>query len=226
MGTSKTDYSGINDAAQLLERAQEAVNRSDPVRMLEALTASRYLDGLRRRLQVQWGSSLPPTEVDECVAQAVDAACAAAFKSRRISSLGSWLWKAADNTANDKWKHDYSHRREIDSAVLEAAGDSLEGEERRSLAEAHRREAIRIARRLLPRIGQGQVILVMEVLIDAAENRLPDLPASAIAEQVGITDHAARTLVSRGLKRLRRLAEEEGIELLTDLPQTDTDGER
>ena len=42
MGTSRTDNSGINDAARLLERAQEAVNRGDPVRMLEALTARRY----------------------------------------------------------------------------------------------------------------------------------------------------------------------------------------
>ena len=63
--------------------------------MLEALTASHYLDGLRRRLQVQWGGSLPSSEVDECVAEAVDAACAAVFAGRRISSLGAWLWKAA-----------------------------------------------------------------------------------------------------------------------------------
>ena len=46
---------GIDDAARLLERTQEAVIRRDPIQMLEALTASRYLDGLTRRLQKQWG---------------------------------------------------------------------------------------------------------------------------------------------------------------------------
>ena len=126
MATFRTRDSGIGDAVRLLERAQEAVNRRDPVRMLEALTASHYLDGLRRRLQVQWGGSLPSSEVDECVAEAVDAACAAVFAGRRISSLGAWLWKAADNTANNKWRRDYSRRRELDSAALASGGESLD----------------------------------------------------------------------------------------------------
>ena len=142
----------------------------------------------------------------------------------QASALGSG--KVANNTANDKWKRDYSRRRKLDSAALESGGESLDAAERRDLAEAHRKEAIRIARGLLPRIGQGQVVDVMEVLIDAAENGLPDLPASSIAEQVGISENAARTLVSRGLQRLRRLVEEEGIGVLTDLPETDTDDDR
>ena len=108
---------------------------------------------------------------------------------------------------------------------MASGGESLDAAERRDLAEAQRKEAIRIARGLLPRIGQGQVVAVMEVLIDAAENGLPDLPASSIAEQVGISKSAARTLVSRGLKRLRRLAEQEGVGMPMDLPDTDTDGD-
>ena len=63
----------------------------------------------------------------------------------------------------------------------------------------------------------------MEILIDAAENELPDLPAVDIAEQLDISKAAVRTLVSRGLKRLRRLAEEEGVAALMELPDTDTD---
>ena len=219
-------HAGIDDAAQLLERAQEAVNRGNTVKMLEALTASRYLDGLRRRLQKQWGT-LPSSEVDECVAQAVDAACAAAFEGRRIGTLGAWLWKAARNIADDKWRLDYSRRQDFDTAAFPArieAGETFrEGAERRALEETRRKEAIRIARELLPRIGQGQVVAVMEILIDAAENGLPDLPASSIAEQVGISEHAARTLVSRGLKRLRRMAKQEGVVAPMDLPDTDTD---
>ena len=223
-------HAGIDDAARLLERAQEAINRRDLVKMLEALAASHYLDGLTRRLQKQWGNSLPAEEVDECVAQALDAACATVFRGRHIRTLGAWLWKAATNIADDKWRSDYSRRQDVDTAALpgkiEPGETFREAAERRELREMQRKEAIRIARGLLPRIGQGQVVAVMEILVDAAEDGLPDLPASSIAEQVGISVSAARTLVSRGLRRLERLAEQECIEVPTDLPETDTDNDR
>ena len=96
--------------------------------------------------------------------------------------------------------------------------------EREALSEARRKEGIRVARELLPRLGQGQVVAVMAILIDAVENELPDLPPSSIAEQVGISEDAARTLVSRGLRRLGRLAEQEGVEVPMNLPDTDTHG--
>lgn len=217
----------IEGAAQLLEKAQQAVNRGDAVEMLEALAASRYLDGLTRRLQKKWGDALPQWEVDECIAEAVDAAFDTVFKGRQIGNLGAWLWKAATNIADDKWRSDYARRQDFDAASLpEGMGASErfpERAEQRELEEARRKEAIRIARQLLPRIGTGQIVDVMEIVIAAAENALPDLPASSIAEALGISDNAARTLVSRGLKRLRRLAEQEGVEMLTDLPETDTD---
>ena len=215
-----------SDLARLLERAQQAVNQGDPVEMLDALSASRYLDGLTRRLQSKWGRSLPSSEVDDCVAHAVDEACAAVFEGRSIPNLGAWLWKAATNTANDKWRWYYAHRDDFDDATMkvgEEAGETVrEREEREKLDEVRRKEAIRIARELLPRIGGGQVLDVMELVIDTAENELPDLPASSIAEALGISGNAARTLVSRGLKRLRRLAEDEGVEMPTDLPETNT----
>lgn len=219
----------MNDAAKLLEKAQQAVNRGDVVEMLEALTASRYLDGLARRLQSKWGGSLPWSEVDECIAQTVDAACAAVTGGRPIRSFGAWLWKSANNIADDKWRSDHDRRAEFDEAsvpgALETEETEPERERRQELEELRRKEAIRLARELLPRIGGGQILDVMELVIDAAEDRLPDLPASSIAEALGISKSAARTLVSRGMKRLRRLAEEEGVEAPTDLPETDTDAE-
>ena len=219
----------MNDAAELLERAQQAVNRGDVVEMLRALTASGYLDGLTRRLQEQWGRSLPSTEVDDCIAQAVDAACAAVFTGRTIRSFGAWLWKLAQNFADDRWRSDYAHRTDSDDTTVLAVPDpgetDREREKREELEEARHGEAIRLARELLPRIGGGQILDVMEIVIDAAEDRLPDLPASSIAEALGISKNAARTLVSRGMKRLRRLAEQEGVEVPTSLPETDTDYE-
>ncbi|MDE0031216.1 MAG: hypothetical protein OXU42_17670 [Deltaproteobacteria bacterium] len=219
----------MNEAAKLLERAEQAVNRTDVVEMLQALAASRYLDGLSRRLQRKWSGSLPWTEVDDCIAQAVDAACAAVSRGRPIRSLAAWLWKSADKIANDRWTFDYGQRVELDVDNSLAAPDTndteREREERQELEERRRREAIRIARELLPRIGEGQVRDVMELVIDAAQEGLPDLPAPYIAEALGISNNAARTLVSRGMKRLRRLAEQEGIEAPTGLPEMDTEEE-
>ena len=222
-------YAKTDDAAQLLQTAQEAVNRGDVVKMLEALTASRYLDGLIRRLQHDW-DSLPWSEVDDCIAHAVDAACAAASRGRRIGNLGAWLFKAASNTASNRWRKDYSRRQDVDPDALPGSMDARETSpdvaDPPELREEHRKDAIRIARTLLPRIGEGQVVDVMELLIDAAENRLPDLPSSSIAEQLGISQSAARALLSRGQQRLRRLAAQEGFRIPTDLPETDTDDDR
>ena len=215
----------MNEAAKLLERAQQAVNRRDVGTMLHALTASRYLDGLTRRLQKKWGRSLPWTEVDDCIARSVDAACMAVSRGRPIRSLGAWLWKSADKIANDRWRFDYSRRAEFDddtvSAVTYTNESDGESDKRQQLDEMRRSEAIRIARELLPRIGDGQVRDVITLVIDAAEDRLPDLPASSIADALGISNNAARALVSRGMKRLRRVAEQEGVEAPTDLLQTD-----
>lgn len=219
----------MNEAAELLNRAQQAVNRGDVVTMLDALFASRYLDGLTRRLQKRWGGSLPWTEIDDCIAWSVEAAYEAVSCGRPIRCLGAWLWKSADNLANDRWRFDYSLRAEIDEDTVPGSPYTSETDHemvnRQELDEIRRSEAIRIARELLPRIGDGQIRDVMELVIDAAEDKLPDLPAASIADALGISKSAARALVSRGMKRLRRLAEQEGVEAPTDLPETDTEEE-
>ena len=215
-------------ATELLA-AQHAVNQGDVVELLRALAASGYLDGLTRRLQKRWSGSLPWTEVDDCIAQSVDAAYAAVTRGRAIRSLGAWLWKSADKIANDRWRIDYGRRVEFNDDTLPAAFDENETEcdreKRQELEDMRRREGIRIARVLLPQIGSGQVRDVMELVIDAADDGLPDLPASSIAEALGISSNAARTLVSRGMNRLRRIAEQEGVEAPTDLPDTEAEEE-
>ena len=207
-----------DDASVLLEKAQTAINRGDVREMLDALAASGYLDGLKRRLQKKWGGSIPASAVDECVAQAVDAACEGSYRKREIRNLGAWLWKVATNIADEVWRSDYAQRVDFDEAMVHT---SVEGEERRREEETRRKEAVRIARELLPRIGSGQVVDVMELVIAAAEDGLPDLPASSISEALGISEDASRALVSRGLRRFRRVAGQEGVEIPASLPETD-----
>ena len=45
---------GMDCAVKLLKTAQNAVNGGNVVEMLGALSTSRYLDGLTRRLKYKW----------------------------------------------------------------------------------------------------------------------------------------------------------------------------
>ncbi|WP_420346546.1 RNA polymerase sigma factor [Pelagibius sp.] len=201
--------------------ARKAAEDRQPDRMIEALAASGFLDGLVRRLDAKWGQ-LPRMDIEDTVAKAVDGAYDALTQGRAIRSLGAWLWKAADNQANDRWRDDHSLRAagdgDIDGIPGETPSTDAERLDREELAEHRRAEAIRLARRLLPRIGQGQVVSVMELVIDAVEHGVPDLSPADIGDALGISSDAARTLLGRGFSRLRREARREGITFPDDLP--------
>ena len=197
----------------LLKAARKAAENKQPDGMIEALTISGFLDGLVGQLSYKW-DALPRFEIEECVAQAVDSAYAAISNGRRVANLGGWLWKVAYNKASDCWHQDYAQRTSSDFKRLPDA-DRLSDTERARLEELQdrkRREAIRLARELLPRIGHGQIIDVMEIVIDAVEKGIPDIPPTEIGAALGISPDAARTLLSRGYSRLEREARREGIE--------------
>ncbi len=189
--------------------------------MLEALAASGYMDGLVRRLEWHW-SSLPRHEIEDAVAEAVDSAYDAVSKGRPVSSLGGWLFKAASNIASDRWEADYRSRTDDD---VDAVGPAQpEDEDAERLDDYRRAEALRLARQLLPRIGQGQVVDVMTMVIDAVEQGVVDLSASSIADTLGLSDGAVRSLLSRGFERLQREAQREGIAIPMSIPSiTDHD---
>ena len=201
--------------------ARKAAEDRQPDRMIEALAASGFLDGLVRRLDAKWGQ-LPRMDIEDAVAQAVDGAYDAITQGRAIRSLGAWLWKAANNQADNRWRDDHSLRAAGDGDIGGIPSETpLTDAERlhwEELAEHRRAEAIRFARRLLPKIGQGQVVSVMELVIDAVEHGVPDLSPADIGDALGISSDAARTLLGRGFSRLRREARRDGIAFPDDLP--------
>lgn len=166
---------------------------------------------------------LPRFEIEECIAKAVDKAYDASTQGRIINHLGAWLWKAADNSANDCWRYQYLYRSAISEGIENIPSSEFsapmreEPVDQEELAENMRKEAIQIARRLLPRIGQGQVVSVMELIIEAVEQRVPDLSSVEVGNTLGISSSAARTLTKRGLERLQREAVREGIMFQVDL---------
>jgi DNA-directed RNA polymerase specialized sigma24 family protein len=213
-------------AAQHLQNARTAAQQGLPDVMLEELTRSGFLDGAVHGLERKWSGQLPRTEIEDAVAVAVDSAYATLRQGKPIRELGAWLWKAADNEANDRWHHEYARRQDSDGETPGTASEAISDDARAAqdgLADHRRAEALRWARRLLPRIGQGQVVAVMEVLIDAVEKGVTDLPAAVIADTLGINEDAARTLLSRGLSRLKREAQREGISFPEDLGEIEQD---
>jgi DNA-directed RNA polymerase specialized sigma24 family protein len=216
MADDKTDGGGhgrFPTQDELLKVAARAASNGQPAEMLEALVASRFLDGLLRVLERRWGSRLPRSELENCVAVAVDSAYAAVAKGRQLDNLTGWLWKAACNRANSCWTDDYARRVEVEPDELDApADDAADAEERRRLAEQRIAEAIKLARILLPRIGEGQLLDVMTIVINAVERGVQDLSPSVIAEALDLSVDAVRALPSRGFDRLAREARSEGIE--------------
>jgi DNA-directed RNA polymerase specialized sigma24 family protein len=204
----------------LLATAQAAAAAKDAIGMVEALHVSGYLAGLKRMLQAKW-SRLPAADVDDSVAEAVEEAYAAVSNRRKVGSLGAWLWKAADNIANDRWVRDHAVMRQVDDASESAQDPELHPDERReldALADHRRAEAVRLARQLLSAVGHGQVRDVMDMVIDAVEAGEPDLPPEVVADTLSISKDAARALMSRGLDRLKTAARAEGFELPEDIP--------
>jgi DNA-directed RNA polymerase specialized sigma24 family protein len=117
-------------AADLFEVAQAAAQQGRPDRMLEALDGSGFLDGLVRRLERKWGSQLPRAEIEDCVAGSVDNAYDAIRTGRSIRNLGAWLWKVADNAADDRWRGDYRLRYSSTEEVPERLDRGVPDKER------------------------------------------------------------------------------------------------
>jgi DNA-directed RNA polymerase specialized sigma24 family protein len=199
----------------LFQAAKAAASEGRPDDMLQALSASMFLDGLVRMHQKRWGQRLPASEIEDCIAHSVDAAYDAIRAGKPVHNLGAWLWKVANKAAQDRWTKDYRRRLGSAEDVAEAPDEALGDDERieaDALADHRRSEAVRFARQLLPRLGQGQITHVMAILIDAVEQGLPDLSADLVGDALGITADSARKLLSRGLERLQREAAKEGVE--------------
>lgn len=207
-------------ASTLLVKAQTAAKAKDALGMVEALHASGFLAGLKRMLQRKW-SRMPAADVDDSVADAVESAYTTVSGGRRVGDLGAWLWKAADNVANDRWERDHAVIRELDDAAGATATPETTADERQqldALAEHRKAEAVRLARQLLAAVGHGQVREVMELVIDAVEAGEPDLPPEVVADTLAISRDAARALMSRGLTRLKAAARAQGFELPDEIP--------
>lgn len=195
-----------------LERAKQAAREGDPLAMIEALHHSRALDGLSRTLGRSWSGQVPGPEIDDCLAWAVDQAYAQLRDGKKILNLVAFIWKCGENRITDRWRQDYSKRAGTDPATL--AVDVREAPSPSVPEETHaaaRAEALRIARELLPQLGEANIVAVMSMVFDAVAADVTDLPAALIADALGLAPGTVRVLIHRGFRRLERLAAARGL---------------
>jgi DNA-directed RNA polymerase specialized sigma24 family protein len=205
---------------KLLAQAQAAARSGNGTAMIEALMASGFLDGLVRKLSFTY-PDLDRADVDDVVAAAAGDAFEAIRQGRAITQLGGFISRAASNRANDKWENDYLPRRSAQDLPEGSTEDELDDCDRSradDLADHRRDEAVRLARQLLPNVGQGQILDVMTMVIDAVAVRDTDFCPEVVANVLAISQGSARKLMSRGLERLRRAAVAAGIELPDEIP--------
>lgn len=201
-----------------LRRAKEQARGGDAVAMVEALHESRALDGLASQLRRSC-SGLSATDIDQAIAAAVYAVYAAVSRGHVVHDLMAWLVKVCYRNAWRTLKaltdrHSMKPVVEPWAPVLDRTAASRSGADDGQgddPAERRREEAIVIARRLLPRLGQQNVQDVMRCLVDAVEAGEQDLPHRVVAEALGLNEGTVRVLMMRGLERLGRIARNEGL---------------
>ena len=205
-------------------REDPIASRTAPVidlQQLWDLFADRTVDGLRHRLirhaRRKFPSLSGATEfAEDVVAEAIDSAVSVLSSGGRIRQPAAWLYKTVKRIGAQRLRDAEilrAHGHEIVSAL---SGDQyppsvlaeLDAQRTEQLA-----EALSHARRLLPRIGRGQVLAVMRLFLEAIEEDIPDYPPAAVADTLGISEAQARTLLHRGLARLHTEAERDGVTL-------------
>jgi RNA polymerase sigma factor (sigma-70 family) len=201
---------------QLLADAHAAARAGRIDEMISLLYDSHYLDGLTRGMQSKW-SELRGEDLEDAVAEAVQELVKECRSGRsRIEQLRSWLWRVADRKAGAMFRDRVREASAAPEALMpsqvtadresedESSGSDEEDPDQKRLA------AVRTARRLLPRLELESERLVLSVLIDAVEDGVEELSVRRIAEITGLAKSTADEAVKRALRKLRRLAREEG----------------
>ena len=192
------------------------------------LWSERYVDGVRYRLSNALLKNRPDSEltrdfVDECVCEALLDTANALLAGRQIKNLRAYALKSADRKLARALKSQRvlrDHERDVAARLHPSPVEELEAEgraRREAFALSH---ALAVARELLSEVGTGRVIEVLEVFLEAVEQGIADLPASTVADTLGMSPPEVRSLLHRGLARLRRAASKRGITLAQALDPT------
>ncbi len=201
-------------AKEALNRAVDAGIAGDVRKYLEELAVGPTLDGVVNGLRRRWPDA-DEAVVHDAVADASDALYTRLSEGVRVLNPGAFLWGAAKNQLL-KWQKERQDARERQVPLTEecpaprAIQDDPSGDDP---SPERRREALRVARGLLPRLGQQNVQRVMGFIFDGIEADELYLDNATIADALGLSIETVRRVKNRGWERLEREARKAGIPL-------------
>ncbi len=198
---------------EALAAATTAAKNGDPKGMLAGLYQSSYLAGLVRQLGARW-TRLSTVDVEQVIAEALDALFEAVKNRTDVKNIPAYLWKVCHYRAI-KRNDDLERQVQMSSSQIDAqysdGVDESDDSDPEMDEKRMREEALRIARGLLPRLGQRNVQAVMEYIFDAIEADMEEIPNNEIEEALGLTPDTVRQSRSRGFRRLERICREDGL---------------
>ena len=185
------------------------------------------VDGLQHRIAKYVKRKFPsvshnPEFVNDVIGEAFDSAVSSINRGGEIRHFPKWFYKTVRRVAAKRLGQieNVDFGVDVDATPDTKSSDPFALKERERQDERNEalvQHALAHAHKMLPRVGTGQVRDVMEIFLEAVRNGLPDYPPSEIAKALGIPESSARTLLHRGLTRLHREAEREGVSFPSDL---------
>jgi DNA-directed RNA polymerase specialized sigma24 family protein len=213
-----------------LEEVARLAAEKDAEGAIRALLDSGYPNRLiEGRVLADRYSRVPREVRAEAVAEGVAALHDAINKGTPVPRPGGYVLKVADRVCAQEQRlqeRQASSDGLLDRDLLDARAPWADTED--AAVRARRRSAaLRLARSMLPRLGQQRAQEVMAYLFDAVENGAVDVPSQQIAQDLDMSDDVVRQSLSRGFRRLARLASDEGLDVqaidLLDDPDFDSD---
>lgn len=201
---------------QFLEEATRLAASGDAGGAVRAILESGYPNRLiAGRVLADRYSRVSREVRAEAVAEGIAALHEAVSKGTPVSRPAGYVLKVADVICA---KEQLRQEKQLttdglpDRDLLNARAPWADSED--AVVRARRRSAaLRLARGLLPRLGQQRAQEVMAYLFDAVERGAVDVPSKEIAAALDMSDDVVRQSLSRGFSRLTRLAAAEGLDV-------------
>lgn len=213
-----------------LEKAAQLAAAQDAEGAIRTILDSGYPNRLiNGRVLADRYSQVSQAVRADAVAEGLAALHTAITKGTPVPHPGGYVLKVADRICAQEQRlqeQQASSDGLFDRDLLDARAPWADNED--AVIHAKRRSAaLRQARSMLPRLGQQRAQEVMGYLLDAVERGAVHVPSQEIAQALGMSDDVVRQSLSRGFRRLARLASDEGLDVqasdLLDDPDFDPD---
>jgi len=215
-----TDGGGVDALAQTgptlaaLERVAVLCAEGNAEGAIETLLSSGYPNRVVARLGYLY-RSVPRDLRQDAVADGVAALHQAVVAGRPVRRPGGYLFKVAESRCAEEQRRLEAQRTldGLEGHQLAGAHAPWADHEGAGVRARRRAAAVCMARELLPRLGQQRAQLVMGFVFDAVEQGRVHVTSRDIADALDLSDDVVRQSLSRGFRRLERLARESGLDV-------------